>query len=97
MRDAVQKSLSVGDGGESREIAVLQRDGRAPGLVWLGGFKSDMGGGKAVALDRWAGETGTACTRFDYSGHGLSRSRTPGHHSDGESADELGKRLATPV
>jgi pimeloyl-ACP methyl ester carboxylesterase len=73
MRDAVQKSLSVGDGGESREIAVLQRDGRAPGLVWLGGFKSDMGGGKAVALDRWAGETGTACTRFDYSGHGLSR------------------------
>ena len=53
-------------------IAVRQRAGAAPGLFWLGGFKSDMRGTKAEALDRWAAEKGRACTRFDYSGHGES-------------------------
>ncbi len=43
-----------------------------PGLFWLGGFKSDMKGTKAEALDRWADEQGRACVRFDYSGHGES-------------------------
>ncbi|BAT59793.1 alpha/beta hydrolase family protein [Variibacter gotjawalensis] len=51
---------------------MRQRAGAAPGLVWLGGFKSDMQGSKAQALDAWAGEHGRACTRFDYSGHGES-------------------------
>jgi pimeloyl-ACP methyl ester carboxylesterase len=41
-------------------------------LLWLGGFKSDMGGTKAVALDAWAAQHGRACVRFDYSGHGES-------------------------
>jgi pimeloyl-ACP methyl ester carboxylesterase len=41
-------------------------------MLWLGGFKSDMGGTKAVALDRWAAEHGRHCIRFDYSGHGES-------------------------
>jgi len=45
---------------------------KGPGLVWLGGFKSDMKGTKAEALDRWADEKGRACLRFDYSGHGES-------------------------
>jgi pimeloyl-ACP methyl ester carboxylesterase len=31
-----------------------------------------MKGTKAEALDRWAGEEGRACLRFDYSGHGES-------------------------
>lgn len=43
-----------------------------PGLFWLGGFKSDMKGTKAEALDRWAEQCGRACVRFDYSGHGES-------------------------
>ncbi len=43
-----------------------------PGLFWLGGFKSDMKGTKAVALDAFAAEHGRACVRFDYSGHGES-------------------------
>ncbi len=43
-----------------------------PGLFWLGGFKSDMKGTKAEALDRWAESEGRACLRFDYSGHGES-------------------------
>jgi len=33
---------------------------------------SDMEGGKAVALDRWAAETGRAMLRLDYAGNGAS-------------------------
>lgn len=55
-----------------RRIAVRARDGAAPGLFWLGGFKSDMKGTKAQALDEWAAENRRACVRFDYSGHGES-------------------------
>jgi len=57
------------------EIAVRARSGKSPGLVWLGGFRSDMIGSKAEAIDRWASETGRACTRHDYSGHGESKGR----------------------
>jgi pimeloyl-ACP methyl ester carboxylesterase len=64
--------LQVGQGDAARAIAMRRRDGAAPGLMWLGGFKSDMGGTKAVALDHWAGAHGRACLRFDYSGHGAS-------------------------
>jgi pimeloyl-ACP methyl ester carboxylesterase len=51
---------------------VRVRAGAAPGLLWLGGFNSDMQGTKALALDGWAAEHGRACVRFDYSGHGTS-------------------------
>lgn len=64
--------ITVGTGAAARDIAILSRSGRAPGLVWLGGFRSDMTGTKAVALDQWAAQTGRAATRFDYSGHGVS-------------------------
>ena len=72
MSDTCLKFLDVGTGPAARRIAVRQREGAAPGLFWLGGFKSDMQGTKAVALDRWAEQQGRACTRFDYSGHGES-------------------------
>src|SRR3954449_8292768 len=64
--------MPVGEGSELRHIAVRARTGALPGVVWLGGFKSDMGGTKALALDGWAAEHGRACVRFDYSGHGES-------------------------
>jgi pimeloyl-ACP methyl ester carboxylesterase len=64
--------LRVGREDDARAIAVRRRDGAAPGLLWLGGFKSDMGGTKAVALDHWAATHKRACVRFDYSGHGAS-------------------------
>ena len=64
--------IGVGIDAEAREIAVRQRPGKAPGLMWLGGFKSDMAGSKAEALDALGAEMGLAVTRFDYSGHGLS-------------------------
>jgi pimeloyl-ACP methyl ester carboxylesterase len=64
--------LTVGDGEAARQIAVRARKGDAPGLFWLGGFKSDMGGTKAIALDEWAEANKRGCVRFDYSGHGES-------------------------
>lgn len=42
------------------------------GLVWLGGFKSDMTGTKARALADWAAAHGRALLRFDYFAHGAS-------------------------
>jgi len=66
------KTVEIGTGAAARVIAVRQRTGASPGLFWLGGFKSDMRGSKAEALDQWAIAQGRACTRFDYSGHGES-------------------------
>jgi pimeloyl-ACP methyl ester carboxylesterase len=64
--------MDVGPASAMRRIAVRTRAGSAPGLLWLGGFNSDMKGTKALALDAWAAENGRACVRFDYSGHGES-------------------------
>jgi pimeloyl-ACP methyl ester carboxylesterase len=64
--------IEVGQGPDRRNIAVRARGGGPPGLLWLGGFHSDMKGTKAVALDAWAAENRRACVRFDYSGHGES-------------------------
>jgi pimeloyl-ACP methyl ester carboxylesterase len=72
MSDLCLKFLDVGTGRAARRIAIRQRTGASPGLFWLGGFKSDMKGTKAEALDLWARDRGRAMTRFDYSGHGES-------------------------
>ena len=64
--------IEVGEGNAGRRIAVRTCAGAQPGLIWLGGFKSDMTGTKALALEAWAVEHGRACVRFDYSGHGES-------------------------
>ena len=67
MNDLCLKFLDVGTAKESRRIAVRARpraqqgaegeqqgaqEAAAPGLLWLGGFKSDMKGTKAEALAR---------------------------------------------
>lgn len=67
--------LEVGPEGAARRIAYRRRRGTAPGIVWLGGFRSDMLATKADALDAWAREKGRAFVRFDYSGHGESDGR----------------------
>jgi pimeloyl-ACP methyl ester carboxylesterase len=80
MSEARLTSLTIESPPSARTITVRAREGKSPnsgtssgsGLFWLGGFKSDMKGTKAEALDRWAEETGRACVRFDYSGHGES-------------------------
>ena len=69
------KYLSVGSGSARRGIAIRRRAGDGPGLVWLGGFRSDMLATKAEAIDAWGAEHGRAVLRFDYSGHGESGGR----------------------
>lgn len=64
--------VEVGEGVESRSIAMLARSGKAPGIFWLSGYRSDMLGSKASVLDELGAELGLAVTRFDYSGHGQS-------------------------
>jgi pimeloyl-ACP methyl ester carboxylesterase len=68
--------LDVGAGEESRRIAMrilpAAKGSTLPAVVWLGGYRSDMAGTKAVELERHAQATGAACVRFDYSGHGIS-------------------------
>ncbi len=53
-------------------IALRRQAGAAPGVVWLGGYKSDMLGTKAETLAGWAAREGRAFLRHDYSGHGES-------------------------
>lgn len=60
---------------EGRRIAYSRRDGARPGVVFLGGFKSDMEGSKALHLDAWCAAEGRAFLRLDYSGHGQSGGR----------------------
>jgi len=55
-----------------RRIAYHHSTGMGPTIVFLGGFKSDMGGTKAVHLEAWCQARGRAFLRFDYSGHGES-------------------------
>ena len=90
MTDNGLKFLGVGEGAEARAIAVRRHDGAAPGLLWLGGYKSDMRGTKAQALADWAARQGRACVRFDYSGHGESG----GAFADGTIGRWLAETLA---
>lgn len=57
---------------QGRKIAYHLTDGTGPAVVFLGGFKSDMEGTKAIHLEDWARKSGRAFMRFDYSGHGQS-------------------------
>jgi pimeloyl-ACP methyl ester carboxylesterase len=72
IKSSCSKSIEVGPESDARTIAVQARSGGSPGLFWLSGFKSDMNGTKAQALDDWAAANGRGCVRFDYSGHGAS-------------------------
>jgi len=54
------------------ELAIKALEGHQPGLFWLGGYRSDMDGTKALAMEDFARKYGLASTRFDYSGHGAS-------------------------
>lgn len=43
-----------------------------PGILFCGGFKSDMTGSKAIYLQEFCQKQGLSFTRFDYQGHGQS-------------------------
>lgn len=57
---------------EGRKIAYHRVDGDGIGVVFLGGFHSDMTGTKAMHLEKWAKRHNRPFLRFDYSGHGES-------------------------
>jgi len=50
----------------------LKEGERLPAVVFLGGFKSDMAGTKAIYLEEHCKGRGQEFLRFDYSGHGKS-------------------------
>jgi pimeloyl-ACP methyl ester carboxylesterase len=78
MGESQPQFLPVGTGPDRRRIAYLRdraRVPRKPGIIWLGGFKSEMTATKATALAAWAAEQDRDCLRFDYSGHGQSEGR----------------------
>lgn len=68
--------ITVGAGEDARQIAIALQPAAAGDtlahFVWLGGYRSDMTGTKAVELAALAARLGTGCVRFDYSGHGAS-------------------------
>ena len=57
-------------GGET--LAYRRVDGDGPTVVWIGGFRSDMEGTKALALDAAARKRGWDYVRYDHFAHGQS-------------------------
>lgn len=64
--------LSAPDG---QTIAYHLLEGKAPGVMFLGGLMSDMSGTKAISLESHCRAAGRAFVRFDYLGHGESSGR----------------------
>lgn len=74
----------------NRQIAYAGREGRSPGVMFFGGFNSDMTGTKATALEAYCAASGQAFVRFDYSGHGASS----GQFEDGTIGDWAADAIA---
>lgn len=53
-------------------LAYRHTPGAQPGVLFLGGYRSDMNGTKAQALEAHCRAQGRQFTRFDYRGHGES-------------------------
>jgi pimeloyl-ACP methyl ester carboxylesterase len=60
---------------EAATIAYHRTEGTSPGVIFMGGFKSDMTGTKALALEQLCRRDGRSFVRFDYQGHGASSGR----------------------
>ncbi|HVH80314.1 MAG TPA: alpha/beta hydrolase [Stellaceae bacterium] len=65
--------------GDGATIAYRRLAGAAPGIVFLGGFRSDMSGNKALFLEDYCRRRRRAYVRFDYFAHGQSS----GNFADG--------------
>jgi len=82
---------------DGSRLAYERHAGKGPGIIWLGGLRSDMEGTKALALDGWAKREGRAFVRFDYFAHGQSdgdwRAARVGHWREDalQVIDSLGK------
>ena len=58
---------------DGARLAYRRTPGRAPGLVFLHGFRSDMTGQKAQTVEEFARARGLACLLYDGFGHGASK------------------------
>ena len=72
-----------------RPLAYRHRPGWSPTILFLPGYRSDMEGGKASALDAWAEREGRAMLRFDYAGCGASAGDFEAQTLDGWRDDVL--------
>ncbi len=75
--------LNMPDGRKISFLTNKDPDDASSGILWAGGFKSDMTGTKASRISDWATRNNISCVRFDYSGHGASS----GHFEDGTIGD----------
>ena len=67
------KFLSTPSGHKiAYKMSPKTKDQNGPCMIWCGGLKSDMEGGKATHLHDWATKQNLAYVRFDYFGHGAS-------------------------
>ena len=57
---------------DGENLAFRHIDGDGPTVVWIGGFRSDMEGTKALALEAAAREYGWSYVRYDHFAHGQS-------------------------
>lgn len=57
---------------DGETLAFRRIRGEGPTVLWIGGFRSDMEGTKALALDQAARERGWAYVRYDHFAHGAS-------------------------
>ena len=65
------KAQKLSLGGEEF-LSYHKTKGKNPGVVFLHGFKSDMSGAKALALEAFCKKQGRQFIRFDCRGHGES-------------------------
>lgn len=56
----------------NHKIAYHKSEGSEPCVIFMGGFKSDMTGSKATALEDFCKKRSQKFIRFDYTGHGKS-------------------------
>ncbi len=68
----MQPKLEYLTTGQGRKIAYRHNKGRAPTVVFLCGFRSDMTSTKATTLMDWCVSNDRDMLCFDYSGHGQS-------------------------
>jgi len=85
---AAQPATLLRDNGAA--IAYHHSPGSGPGVLFCTGFKSDMQGTKALALEEDCRARGQQFTRFDYQGHGQSS----GDFIDGTIGEWLADTLA---
>lgn len=57
---------------DGETLALKRVHGTGPTVIWIGGFRSDMEGTKALALEAAARERGWSYVRYDHFAHGQS-------------------------